>query len=135
MSTLIRSSVLSFALLTGCGAGAQAGLANAPVLGGATPDARVHDVVANGRDACERSAFPAGEVLRGQIPPCTPRENVATISPVRWTAPRNESPAAPAPMLLPFSPLACSSATQPLAVSNLPLALSWEGGLACRSPW
>jgi hypothetical protein len=133
MSTLIRISVLSFALLTGCGASVQAGLANAPVLGGGTPDARVHDVIANGRDACERSAFPAGEVLRGQIPPCSPGENLATISPVRWTAPRNVSPAAGAPLL--FWPLACSSETGPLVLRDRTLALSREEGLACRSPW
>jgi hypothetical protein len=55
----------------GCGAAVQPGLANAPVLGGATPETRVHDAIANGRDACERAMFPQGEVLRGQVPPCS----------------------------------------------------------------
>jgi hypothetical protein len=63
-------SVLACCVL-GCGAVVQPGLANAPVLGGATPETRVHDAIANGHDACERSMFPQGEVLRGQIPPCS----------------------------------------------------------------
>lgn len=57
-------------LVAGCGAVVQPGLANAPGLGGASPETRVHDAIANGRDACERSWFPQGGVLRGQIPPC-----------------------------------------------------------------
>lgn len=52
----------------------QLGLANAPWLGGTTPETRVHDVIANGRDSCERSAFPEGEVLRGEIPSCVTNE-------------------------------------------------------------
>jgi hypothetical protein len=55
----------------GCGAVVQPGLANAPVLGGATSETRVHDAIANGRDACERAMFPQGEVLRGHVPPCS----------------------------------------------------------------
>ena len=62
-------SVLAFCAL-GCGASVQPGWANAPVLGGATPETRVHDAIANGHDACERAMFPQGEVLRGQVPPC-----------------------------------------------------------------
>ena len=57
--------------LAGCGPTVQAGLANAPWLGGDTPETRVHDVIANGRDACERSSFPQGDVLRGHFPPCS----------------------------------------------------------------
>jgi hypothetical protein len=63
-------AVLACWFVAGCGGIVQPGLANAPWLGGATPETRVHDVIANGRDACERSAFPQGGVLRGQIPPC-----------------------------------------------------------------
>jgi hypothetical protein len=62
-------SVLACCVL-GCGTVVQPGLANAPALGGATPETRVHDAVANGHDACERAMFPQGEVLRGQVPPC-----------------------------------------------------------------
>ncbi len=69
------------ALLAGCAAPqVQPGLANAPVLGGTTPETRVHDVIANGHDACERSAFPPGEVLRGHVPPCNPGEKVTKPS-------------------------------------------------------
>jgi rRNA maturation protein Nop10 len=46
------------------------GLANAPALGGVTPETRVRDVIANGHDACNRGMFPEGGVLRGQVPPC-----------------------------------------------------------------
>ncbi len=70
MGISIPVSVFVLALLAGCGSSVQAGLANAPVLGGATPEAGVHDVVANGHDACEPSAFPRGEILRGQTPRC-----------------------------------------------------------------
>ena len=63
-------AILAYCAL-GCGAVVQPGLANAPVLGGPTPETRVHDAVANGHDACERSMFPQGEVLRGHVPPCS----------------------------------------------------------------
>jgi hypothetical protein len=66
--------VYAVALLAGCAPSVQPGLANAVWLGGASPETRVHDVVANGRDACERSAFPQGGILWGQIPPCTPKD-------------------------------------------------------------
>ncbi len=61
----------------GCGGAIQPGLANAAALGGATPETRVHDAVANGRDSCERAMYPQGGVLRGQIPPCS-RESLPT---------------------------------------------------------
>jgi hypothetical protein len=60
---------LASSLVAGCGAVVQPGLANAPSLSD-SPETRVHDVIANGHDACERSMFPQGEVLRGQIPAC-----------------------------------------------------------------
>jgi hypothetical protein len=69
-------SVFACALLTGC---VQVGLANGPVLGGGTPETRVHDVIANSHDACERTPFPLGEVLRGQVPPCSENETVASV--------------------------------------------------------
>jgi hypothetical protein len=73
------SSLLTFlagCILAGCGGVVQPGLANAPSLNG-TPETRVHDAVANGHDACERSMFPQGEVLRGHIPPCAPPERLS----------------------------------------------------------
>ena len=74
MSAIGLGPVLVGALIAGCAVNAVPGLANAPTLGGTTAETRVHDVVANGKDACERSAFPEGAVLRGQIPPCTSKE-------------------------------------------------------------
>jgi hypothetical protein len=64
-------------LVAGCVASVQGGLANAPTLADATPETRVHDAIANGRDSCERSAFPPGEVLRGHTPPCIKKEGSA----------------------------------------------------------
>jgi hypothetical protein len=74
MSESISVSILVSLLVSGCGAGVQGGLANAPTLADATPETRVHDAIANGRDSCERSAFPPGEVLRGHVPPCVKNE-------------------------------------------------------------
>jgi hypothetical protein len=78
-------------LLAGCGGAVQVGLANAPSLSG-TPETRVHDAIANGHDACERSMFPQGEVLRGHIPPCTAPEKLS--KPVAFVLPsaRGEPP-------------------------------------------
>src|SRR5580692_6943203 len=80
MGAWIRVSIPICAFLLGCTSTVQVGLANAPVLvNGGTPETRVHDVVANGHDACERSAFPQGEVLRGQIPPCNATERAPGV--------------------------------------------------------
>jgi len=70
MVCLVRMSVVALALLAGCSAPLQVGLVNAPWLGGDTPETRVHDVIANGHEACQRSGFPQGDVLRGHTPPC-----------------------------------------------------------------
>jgi hypothetical protein len=52
-----------------CATTVYPGLANVPALGtGPAADASVHDVVANGRDSCERGLGPGP--LRYQIPPC-----------------------------------------------------------------
>ena len=72
----ILVSVLVCAFLSGCSSSIQAGLANAPALGHATPETHVQDVIANGRDSCERSGFPRGEVSRGHVPPCGPSDGV-----------------------------------------------------------
>lgn len=73
-------SVVASCVLAGCGAGVQPGLANAPGLGGTSPETRVHDAIGNGHDACARAMFPQGGVLRGQVPPCAkePRKTVAS---------------------------------------------------------
>ncbi|HZU84333.1 MAG TPA: hypothetical protein VE987_15495 [Polyangiaceae bacterium] len=60
-------AVSSTMVLTGCAG--TAGLANAPALGALTRgDEPVHDVVANGGDACGRHAERGP--LRGHVPPC-----------------------------------------------------------------
>jgi hypothetical protein len=90
MGTSRMAAALAVCALCGCGGALQPGLANAPSLNG-TPETRVHDVIANGRDACERSMFPTGEVLRGQIPPCTPREKLPNPLSSTTSEPRSPS--------------------------------------------
>jgi hypothetical protein len=91
-SSLVR--ILICSSLAGCGPVVQAGLANGPGLGGATPEMRVHDAIANGHDACERAGFPQGEVLRGHIPPCGSEKGVAKTAGflARTPATRSEVP-------------------------------------------
>jgi hypothetical protein len=79
-------SVLVAALglcLAGCATAVAPGLANAPILGGATPETTIHDVIANGHDACEQVWFPEGAVLRRKVPPCDgeTRSMTATLAP------------------------------------------------------
>jgi hypothetical protein len=80
------TTIVIGALVAGCSPSVTPGLANVPSLGHVNADVRVHDVVANGGDACERSGFPEGEVLRGQLPPCVAEEAKAT-APVVVSAP------------------------------------------------
>jgi hypothetical protein len=62
------------------------GLANAPGLGSRPlADASVHDVVANGRDSCERGLRPGP--LRYQVPPCPGVERPAAVRTVANRAP------------------------------------------------
>jgi hypothetical protein len=75
--------------VAGCAGRVHPGLANAPDLGGASAESRVHDVVANGRDACQRGAFAPGEVLRGQVPPCKTQSSV-TEAPAAFVSPPSE---------------------------------------------
>jgi hypothetical protein len=77
MGASIVVTVLVCAVVAGCATRLQGGLANAPTLGEGTPETRVHDAVANGRDSCERSAFPQGDVLPGRVPSCIAKENLA----------------------------------------------------------
>src|SRR5579862_6035308 len=62
-------TLLLFPTALACGGAVQAGLANAPPLGGTSvADSRVHDVIANGRDSCGRKLDPGP--LRYRIFPC-----------------------------------------------------------------
>jgi hypothetical protein len=127
-------SVLVCCFCAGCGAAVQPGLANAPGLGGASPETRVHDAIANGHDACERSMFPQGEVLRGHIPPCG-KESRAKI--VGFVPP---APKAEPPLSRPY-PFGVCPARRHLrtmgsekAMAAYPLsAQRWW--LLCDSPW
>jgi hypothetical protein len=122
MGASIAASVLVFAFVAGCASGIQGGLANAPTLADATPETRVHDAVANGRDACERSAFPPGGVLRGQIPPCIKKERAALAPALA---------ARPSPNGTWVSP----SYPQGLCPSSGPGLVANEGAMTAASPW
>jgi hypothetical protein len=65
------------------GCSVHAGLSNAPILG-STPGAtrRVHDVVANGTDSCERHG--SGSPLRGREPSCDGEVAPRTPVPVAY---------------------------------------------------
>jgi hypothetical protein len=131
MDASIGTSVLVCALLAGCGSSVQVGLANAPILGGATPETRVHDVIANGRDSCERSAFPQGHLLRGQIPTCGPKQRVTLTRAEPWTGPANSW------NLRPYSLGDCPSGDRAMSkpqTSLVAVSLSSSGRL-CREPW
>jgi hypothetical protein len=69
----------------GCAMTVQPGLANVPALSSPVADASVHDVIANGRDSCERG-FGAGP-LRHQFPPCPGVERHAPTPVVIHVAP------------------------------------------------
>jgi hypothetical protein len=120
------ATVLGGLVVAGCGGVVQAGLANAPALGGSS-ETRVHDVVANGHDACERAMFPQGEVLRGQVPSCTPSERLGAQA----VAPASAAGRALAPGLQWFD--ACEAALGPLAP---PRAVGVSAlYLSAPSPW
>ena len=74
-------SVVGCCLLIGCRSVVAPGLANAPGLGGTSPETRVHDAIANGHEACERPAHSQGGTLRGQIPPCGNEEDLRKSGP------------------------------------------------------
>ena len=92
MGPSIAISVFVGAFLVGCTSTVQVGLANAPLLiNGGTPETRVHDGIANGQDACERSGFAPGEVLKGHIPPCIKKERLAAAPNLLWNPPPTAS--------------------------------------------
>ena len=129
MSGSICISVVLCAFLAGCGSAVRVGLANAPGLGGATLETRVHDVIANGRDACERSAFPPGGVLPGQTPPCSSKEAALAIP---WTVAL--SPRATAGYSLRMSPNASPKPSR-TELGLAAISFSSSEGLVCRDPW
>jgi hypothetical protein len=133
MGALIRVSVPICAFLLGCTSTVQVGLANAPLLiNGGTPETRVHDVIANGHDSCERSAFPPGEVLRGQIPPCNPTEKVPGVPAFMPTQPPSSARIPPT-----YPTSMCPSPGPGLSTerSMAGLRLSSQSELACNEPW
>jgi hypothetical protein len=71
-------AVLSIVVSTGCATSVEAGLANAPRLGGGgLADERVRDVIANGGDSCGRYAEHGP--LRGSACPAGPHPVAATM--------------------------------------------------------
>jgi hypothetical protein len=133
MGASIRVSVPICAFLLGCTSTVQVGLANAPLLiNGGTPETRVHDVIANGHDSCERSAFPPGEVLRGEIPPCNPTERAPGVPAFMPTQPP------PGVRISPTYPTSmCPSPGPELSTERrmAGLRLSSQSELACNEPW
>jgi hypothetical protein len=92
-TTAILEVMMSMAPLS-CATTVHPGLVNVPALGtSAIADASVHDVVANGRDSCERGLGPGP--LRYQLPQCSGVERPAVGSNVANFAPRAEGIVAP----------------------------------------
>lgn len=81
MSRWPMLAVLVLGTSAGCAPSIEAGLANAPRLGGSGDD-RVHDVISNGGDSCGRYAEQGH--LRGHIPPCP-----VAAHPVAWANTRS----------------------------------------------
>jgi hypothetical protein len=132
---MISSSVpicMFFALVAGCSSSVRVGLTNAPVLGGLTADARVHDVIANGPDSCDRSLLQKQEVWRLQSSACGTRRGVTAVAPLRVSAPANAS-AWTTPL---YSLGLCSSAGPGLEkrpeTGFATIALSTSSAPACR---
>ncbi|MGA2449077.1 MAG: hypothetical protein ABTD50_10405 [Polyangiaceae bacterium] len=128
---LTRLSILAFAFSAGCGSTLQVGLANAPGLGGTTPESRVSDVIANGQDACERSGSRQGEVLRGQIPACGPRTSFVANSTDLGSTPATDSSSTQ--YLSGTCPsFGRSSAATATSLTSISL---WPSSRLCRATW
>jgi hypothetical protein len=80
-----------FVFVAGCSSSVRVGLTNAPVLGGMTADARVHDVIANGPDSCDRTLSQKQDVLRLQSSACATRRSVTAVAPLLVNAPASAS--------------------------------------------
>jgi hypothetical protein len=131
MDVSTRLLIVAFVFSAGCGSAVQAGLANAPVLGGTTPETQVSDVIANGSDACERIGSRRGEVLRGQIPACGPRQSIVAGPNDSWFPPANASSPSqyvgePCPG---FGRSSAATATTLTAISLSP------SSRLCQTPW
>ena len=75
-------------LATGCGSTLRGGLSNAPRLGGSADEARVHDVIANGDDACASTGETAPQ--RGTFKLCSLASHPAPKPP--WLPPLRVHP-------------------------------------------
>jgi hypothetical protein len=99
--------------LAACGSVVRPGLANGPVLGGASPETRVHDAIANDHDACERSLYGEGSVLRGGLAACREpgaAETTGASPPPNWIPDVTTWRAEP-PALYPFG--VCATGLRP----------------------
>ena len=125
-------SIFVCMLVAGCVASVQGGLANAPTLADATPETRVHDAIANGRDSCERAAFPPGEVLRGHTPPCVEKERRAMAPALPPSVSQDKTWVSPF-----YPPSICQAAGPGLVEAKGGLAaasLAPAGEIACGHP-
>jgi hypothetical protein len=128
-------AILVCSLLAGCGYVVHPGLANAPAP--ASPETHVHDAIANGHDACARSTFPQGEVLRGHIPPCN-KETPPKASSFVQLPPAETSMSTPFPFGVCPPPLEHSGLTErgmiafPLTEQRLWLACNPPSGTRGR---
>ncbi len=132
---MISSSLpicMFFVLVAGCSSSVRVGLTNAPVLGGLTADARVHDVIANGPDSCDRALLQKQEVFRLQSSACGARRSVTAVAPLRVSPPASAS-ASTSPL---YSLGLCSSAGPGLEkrpeTGFATIALSTSSTPACR---
>jgi hypothetical protein len=87
--TAILLGMLMLLARVACTTMVRPGLANAAALGGTPVDARVHDVIANGGDSCERRLGPGP--LRNEVPACpTARTPVSDAAAGRYASSMKE---------------------------------------------
>ena len=132
MSASNPVSIFVCTLVASCVGSVQGGLANAPTLADPTPETRVHDAIANGRDSCERAAFPPGEVLRGHTPPCIEAERSAAAPALPPSSSQDKSWVSPF-----YPPSICQAAGPGLVGAQGGLAaasLGPDGEIACGHP-